>query len=71
MRHLSHGLGLILGFIGVKLVLHWAHGSGAAMPEIPTLLSLGVIVATLTTVTVTSVHANRRDARRVPATPPQ
>ena len=26
LRHLGHGLALILAFIGVKLVLHWAHG---------------------------------------------
>ena len=24
--HLGYGLATILGFIGVKLVLHWAHG---------------------------------------------
>jgi TerC family integral membrane protein len=71
LRHLNHGLGVILGFIGVKLVLHWAHGIWPAVPEIPTLVSLGAIVATLATVTITSVHANQRDARRIPATPPR
>jgi TerC family integral membrane protein len=64
LRHLNHGLGLILAFIGLKLVLHWAHGVWAQVPEVPTLLSLGVIVATLVTVTVTSMWASRRDARR-------
>ncbi|MEU4575373.1 MULTISPECIES: TerC family protein [Nonomuraea] len=60
LRHLNHGLGVILGFIGLKLVLHWAHGIWPAVPEIPTLASLGVIVAVLTTVTLTSLYANRR-----------
>ncbi|MDV3222253.1 TerC family protein [Intrasporangium sp.] len=58
--HLGHGLALILAFIGVKLVLHWAHGEWPAVPEIPTLLSLGVIVGILGTVTVTSLLATRR-----------
>ncbi|MFC0528760.1 TerC/Alx family metal homeostasis membrane protein [Phytohabitans kaempferiae] len=63
LRHLNHGLGLILAFIGVKLVLHWAHGVWTWVPEVPTLASLGVILATLATVTLTSVAANRRDRR--------
>ena len=57
--HLGYGLAVILGFIGVKLVLHWAHGIWAWVPEIPTLLSLGVIVVVLTTVTLTSLRATR------------
>ncbi|MFE3453894.1 TerC/Alx family metal homeostasis membrane protein [Nonomuraea sp. NPDC059194] len=60
LRHLNHGLGIILAFIGVKLVLHWAHGIWTWVPEIPTTLSLAVIVAVLLTVTATSVFANRR-----------
>ncbi|GLX99106.1 TerC family protein [Herbidospora sp. NBRC 101105] len=67
LRHLNHGLGVILAFIGIKLILHWAHQVWTWVPEIPTLLSLGVIVAILATVTVTSVLANRRD--RPPAEP--
>ncbi|MCW6009113.1 TerC/Alx family metal homeostasis membrane protein [Micromonospora sp. CPCC 205371] len=63
LRHLNHGLGIILAFIGVKLILHWAHGVWTWVPEIPTLLSLGVIITTLATVTATSTWANRRDAR--------
>ena len=58
--HLGHGLSLILAFIGVKLVLHWAHGVWPGVPEIPTLLSLGVIVGILAVVTVTSLVSNRR-----------
>ncbi|OUC88855.1 TerC/Alx family metal homeostasis membrane protein [Streptosporangium minutum] len=68
LRHLNHGLGIILAFIGIKLVLHWAHGVWTWVPEIPTLASLGVIIAVLTTVTITSVYANRRDAE--PASSP-
>ncbi|GAA4568878.1 TerC family protein [Planotetraspora kaengkrachanensis] len=68
LRHLNHGLGVILAFIGIKLVLHWAHGLWAWVPQIPTLVSLGVIVAVLSTVTITSMRANRRDAK--PASPP-
>ncbi|WP_330475859.1 TerC family protein [Terrabacter sp. C0L_2] len=58
--HLGHGLSLILAFIGVKLVLHWAHGVWPGVPEIPTLPSLGVILGILAVVTVTSLLSNRR-----------
>lgn len=63
--HLGYGLSAILGFIGVKLVLHWAHQAWPAVPEIPTLASLGVIVGILATVTATSLWARRREARAV------
>ncbi|SNS01329.1 integral membrane protein, TerC family [Streptosporangium subroseum] len=68
LRHLNHGLGVILAFIGIKLVLHWAHDVWAWLPEIPTPVSLGVIVVVLITVTITSVYANRRDTK--PASSP-
>ena len=58
--HLGYGLAAILGFIGVKLVLHWAHGNWPATPEVPTLASLGVIVGILALVTVTSLRASKR-----------
>ncbi|HEY3436593.1 MAG TPA: TerC/Alx family metal homeostasis membrane protein [Actinotalea sp.] len=64
--HLGYGLAAILGFIGVKLVLHWAHGVWAGVPEVPTVLSLVVIVGVLAVVTATSLHATR-DARRAGA----
>ena len=57
--HLSYGLATILGFIGIKLVLHWAHQVWPALPEVPTLLSLGVIIGVLALVTVTSLLATR------------
>lgn len=74
LAHLGYGLAAILGFIGVKLALHWAHLQWAGVPEIPTLASMLVIVAILAVTVFTSVRANRRqelraaqyDARRQP-----
>ncbi|MEX1906930.1 TerC family protein [Janibacter sp. Y6] len=63
LRHLGYGLAAILAFISVKLILHWAHGVWESVPTIPTLASLGVIVGALTITTITSLMANRRDAR--------
>ncbi len=61
--HLSYGLAAILGFIGVKLVLHWAHLVWPSVPEIPTLASLGVIVGILVLTTLTSLRvAGREDS---------
>jgi tellurite resistance protein TerC len=55
--HLGYGLAAILALIGAKLVLHWAHMIWPGVPEIPTLLSLGIIVGILAVVTVTSLIA--------------
>lgn len=63
--HLNHGLAIILGFIGVKLVLHWAHEIWTSVPVVPTPISLGVIVVVLTTVVFTSLRATR-DRKPVP-----
>ncbi|MCE4944585.1 MULTISPECIES: TerC family protein [Streptomyces] len=60
--HLSYGLSVILGFIGVKLVLHALHESGVPVPEISIPVSLGVICAVLAVTTVTSLRASRRQA---------
>lgn len=57
--HLSFGLAAILAFIGVKLVLHWAHGNWDGVPVIPTPLSLVVIIAVLAFVTATSLYVTR------------
>lgn len=62
--HLAYGLAAILGFIGVKLVLHWAHKEWPAVPEVPTLLSLAVIVVVLTITTVSSLLVTRRESVR-------
>ena len=60
--YLSTGLALILAFIGVKLILHWAHEDiSTAVPEIPTLVSLGVIVVILIVVIVASLIKTRGD----------
>ncbi len=70
--YLSQGLALILLFIGVKLVLHALHenelpfingGEHVPVPEIPTLLSLGVIIVVLVITTVASLYKTRRDAK--------
>jgi len=66
--YLSQGLALILAFIGVKLLLHALHenevpfingGEHVPVPEIPTLLSLGVIVVTLIITTAASLYKTR------------
>jgi TerC family integral membrane protein len=67
--HLSYGLAVILGVIGVKLVLHWAHDIWPAVPTIPTLAGLAVIVAVLATVTITSLRATRTAIPPHPASP--
>jgi tellurite resistance protein TerC len=58
--HLSYGLSIILGFIGVKLVLHALHESGVPVPEIGIPFSLGFIVLVLAVTTLTSLRASRR-----------
>jgi tellurite resistance protein TerC len=71
--YLSQGLAFILFFIGVKLLLHALHenelpfingGEGLPVPEIPTLLSLAVIIVTLLITTLASLYKTRvADAR--------
>lgn len=68
--YLSYGLSFLLGFIGVKLVLHALHVNELPFinggehvgwaPEIPIWLSLSVIVGTLVITTVVSLLASRR-----------
>ncbi|UCM89807.1 TerC family protein [Streptomyces marincola] len=65
--HLSYGLSAILGFIGVKLILHALHESGVHVPEISTFVSLGVICGILIVTTVTSLIAARRAERSAEA----
>ena len=60
--YLSTGLSIILAFIGVKLILHWLHVDiNPAVPEIPTLVSLGVILVVLAVTTVASLVKTRND----------
>ncbi|TXS43271.1 TerC family protein [Streptomyces sp. uw30] len=65
--HLSYGLSIILGFIGVKLVLHALHESGVHVPEIGIPFSLGFIVLVLAVTTVTSLRASRQQQERASA----
>ncbi|WP_344530280.1 TerC family protein [Streptomyces albiaxialis] len=60
--HLSYGLSIILGFIGVKLVLHALHETGVHVPEISIPVSLGVICAVLVVTTITSLRASKKQA---------
>ena len=60
--YLSTGLSIILAFIGIKLILHWAHVDlDPRVPEIPTLVSLVVILAILLVATVASLVRTSRD----------
>ena len=76
--YLAYGLAVILGFIGAKLLIHALHTNElpflnggehvTAIPEIPTWLSLAVILVTLVVTTVASLAKSRRDrAHRVAA----
>jgi tellurite resistance protein TerC len=75
--YLHYGLAVILGFIGIKLLIHALHENElpfinggehvTAIPEVPTWLSLVVIVVTLFVTTVTSLARSRRDAREAVA----
>jgi tellurite resistance protein TerC len=60
--YLSTGLSVILAFIGVKLVLHWAHKDiSEAVPEVGTPVSLGVIIGILVITTVASLIKSSKD----------
>ncbi|HEY2320692.1 MAG TPA: TerC/Alx family metal homeostasis membrane protein [Solirubrobacteraceae bacterium] len=58
--YLSTGLAVILGFIALKLVLHFAHLHSGAIPEISTGLSLAVIATILAVTTAASLIRIRR-----------
>ncbi|MFE3681655.1 TerC family protein [Streptomyces sp. NPDC059095] len=64
--HLSYGLSVILGFIGVKLVLHALHENGVNVPEISIPVSLGVICGVLVITTITSLIAAKKQAAEQP-----
>ena len=58
--YLSYGLAIVLGFIGVKLIFEALHHRGVHWaPEIPILVSLGVIVGTLTLTAIASLIKSR------------
>jgi tellurite resistance protein TerC len=72
--YLAYGLAVILGFIGAKLLIHALHTNElpfinggehvTVIPEIPTWLSLAVILVTLAVTTVASLIKSNRDAAR-------
>ena len=59
--YLSLGLAAILVFIGIKLILTWAHETWPQVPKIPTVASLGVIAVILIVATVASLIKSRQD----------
>ncbi|WP_371780060.1 TerC family protein [Streptosporangium subroseum] len=71
--YLSRGLAVILGFIGLKLVMHALHENELPfinggehvtwVPEINNWVSLGVIVSVLGITTLASILKTRRDER--------
>jgi tellurite resistance protein TerC len=59
--YLGYGLAIILGFIGVKMLLHAAHENGfPQVVEIPISISLIVIVATITITVIASLIQAKR-----------
>lgn len=72
--YLSYGLSVILGFIGVKLILHALHENAlgfinrgkavASAPEIGIEVSLAVIILTLAVSAAASIAVTRRRDRR-------
>ena len=72
--YLSYGLAFLLGFIGVKLILHAMHENELPFinggehiewaPEIPIWFSLAVIVGTLAVTAVASLTVSRRRSER-------
>lgn len=70
--YLPYGLAVVLGFIGVKLLLHALHennlsfingGEGLSVPEIGTVTSLLVIIGVLAITAVASMIKDRADIK--------
>lgn len=59
--YLSLGLAAILVFIGIKLILTWAHETWSQVPKIPTAASLLVIALILIVATVASLIKSKQD----------
>jgi len=67
--YLSHGLSVILAFIGIKLIVEALHGShiekiSLPVPHMGIALSLGVIVGVLAVTTVASLLRSRATAAK-------
>ena len=71
LRYLHYGIAVILGFIGIKLILHALHENELPfinggehvewVPDIDNMVSLGVIVVSMTVATVASLIASSRE----------
>ena len=70
--YLPYGLAVVLGFIGVKLLLHALHennlpfingGEGLNVPEVGTVASLLVIVGTLAVTAIASLMKDRAEVK--------
>jgi tellurite resistance protein TerC len=59
--YLPSGLALVLAFIGVKLLMQFAHGQDHSLPEISTVLSLAVVAAVIAATVLASLIKVRRD----------
>ena len=59
--YLAIGLSIILAFIGVKLILTFGHELNPRIPEIPTFVSLAVIIVVLAVTTIASLLKVRHD----------
>ncbi|MFB7250501.1 TerC family protein [Microbacterium sp. NPDC056234] len=76
LRYLHYGIAVILGFIGIKLILHAMHVNELPFinggehiewaPDIPIWLSLTVIVASMGVATIASLIASANEKRRAP-----
>nr|WP_217184407.1 TerC family protein [Streptomyces sp. AC495_CC817] len=73
LRYLHYGIAVILGFIGIKLILHAMHVNELSFinggqpidwaPDIPIWLSLTVILVSMVVATVASLIASSREKR--------
>ena len=73
LRYLHYGIAVILGFIGIKLILHALHVNELPfinggehvewVPDISNMVSLGVILASMTVATLASLIAASREKR--------
>lgn len=75
LEYLPYGLAVVLGFIGVKLIMEALHGNAlpfingghpvTQVPEVPTWVSLGVIVVAIGTAALASVVKMKLDEAKV------
>ena len=73
LRYLHYGIAVILGFIGIKLILHALHVNELPfinggehvewVPDIDNMVSLAVILVSMTVATIASLVASSREKR--------